>query len=406
MIVEQSVNVALSIADRAVFMEKGQVRFDGPADELLERGDLLRRASSRHLQQRARWRGMTVLGLVTALGIDLNAQDLFDGAVTGLVYGFLAIGVILLYRASGIVNFAYGAIGSLAAVLVAKMCIDWNWPYLPALLVGVAASSAVSCAIEMTVVRRLFDAARSRCSWPRSACAVGDGAVINVPRADGVTATFPTLFSGSWQLAGHRARPAGAGARDDPAGGGRTAGSSREPSGAAITPRSNRRHPAGGSHGGCRPSYGCSPALAGVTTAGGAAAGHACHPRPDRRHPAARHRAGRGPPGADAIDARRRRGRCALRDARAGRLLQLGEPVRAHRVVLFGIVLGGVLLAIGARGGDGGAWSFSGRGAAARPAAVARPVRRLPPALIALVVAVVVPLGSTPTPVLPLFAWR
>ena len=41
-IVEQSVNVALSIADRAVFMEKGQVRFDGPAGELLERGDLLR----------------------------------------------------------------------------------------------------------------------------------------------------------------------------------------------------------------------------------------------------------------------------------------------------------------------------------------------------------------------------
>jgi ABC-type branched-subunit amino acid transport system ATPase component len=41
-IVEQSVNVALSIADRAVFMEKGQVRFDGPADDLLERGDLLR----------------------------------------------------------------------------------------------------------------------------------------------------------------------------------------------------------------------------------------------------------------------------------------------------------------------------------------------------------------------------
>ncbi|MET0904183.1 MAG: ATP-binding protein [Acidimicrobiales bacterium] len=41
-IVEQSVNVALSIADRAVFMEKGHVRFDGPAGELLERGDLLR----------------------------------------------------------------------------------------------------------------------------------------------------------------------------------------------------------------------------------------------------------------------------------------------------------------------------------------------------------------------------
>ncbi|MEC7923596.1 MAG: ATP-binding protein, partial [Actinomycetota bacterium] len=41
-IVEQSVNVALSIADRAVFMERGRVQFQGPAQELLERDDLLR----------------------------------------------------------------------------------------------------------------------------------------------------------------------------------------------------------------------------------------------------------------------------------------------------------------------------------------------------------------------------
>jgi ABC-type branched-subunit amino acid transport system ATPase component len=41
-IVEQSVNVALSIADRAVFMERGRIRFEGRADELLERDDLLR----------------------------------------------------------------------------------------------------------------------------------------------------------------------------------------------------------------------------------------------------------------------------------------------------------------------------------------------------------------------------
>ncbi|MEO0494013.1 MAG: ATP-binding protein, partial [Actinomycetota bacterium] len=41
-IVEQSLNVALAFADRAVFMEKGQVRFSGPAQELLERGDLAR----------------------------------------------------------------------------------------------------------------------------------------------------------------------------------------------------------------------------------------------------------------------------------------------------------------------------------------------------------------------------
>ncbi|HVJ96688.1 MAG TPA: ATP-binding cassette domain-containing protein, partial [Acidimicrobiia bacterium] len=41
-IVEQSLNIALTFADRAVFMEKGQVRFEGPAQELAERGDLVR----------------------------------------------------------------------------------------------------------------------------------------------------------------------------------------------------------------------------------------------------------------------------------------------------------------------------------------------------------------------------
>jgi ABC-type branched-subunit amino acid transport system ATPase component/predicted MFS family arabinose efflux permease len=41
-IVEQSLNVALSIADRAIFLDKGSVRFEGPAADLLERNDLVR----------------------------------------------------------------------------------------------------------------------------------------------------------------------------------------------------------------------------------------------------------------------------------------------------------------------------------------------------------------------------
>jgi len=41
-LVEQSVNVALSLADRAIFMERGHIRYEGPAAELLERGDLVR----------------------------------------------------------------------------------------------------------------------------------------------------------------------------------------------------------------------------------------------------------------------------------------------------------------------------------------------------------------------------
>ncbi len=41
-LVEQSVNIALQIAKRAYFMEKGEIRFSGPTKELLGRRDILR----------------------------------------------------------------------------------------------------------------------------------------------------------------------------------------------------------------------------------------------------------------------------------------------------------------------------------------------------------------------------
>jgi branched-chain amino acid transport system ATP-binding protein len=41
-VVEQSVNVALLLAERAVFLEKGRVRFEGPTAGLLDRPDILR----------------------------------------------------------------------------------------------------------------------------------------------------------------------------------------------------------------------------------------------------------------------------------------------------------------------------------------------------------------------------
>ena len=41
-VVEQSINVALQLADRAIFMEKGEFRFTGSTQELMDRPDILR----------------------------------------------------------------------------------------------------------------------------------------------------------------------------------------------------------------------------------------------------------------------------------------------------------------------------------------------------------------------------
>ncbi len=42
LLVEQHANLALSVTDHAYFLEKGQIRFDGRSQDLLERDDLLR----------------------------------------------------------------------------------------------------------------------------------------------------------------------------------------------------------------------------------------------------------------------------------------------------------------------------------------------------------------------------
>lgn len=41
-LVEQSVNRAMSLAERCFFIERGEIRFDGPTAELMQRDDLLR----------------------------------------------------------------------------------------------------------------------------------------------------------------------------------------------------------------------------------------------------------------------------------------------------------------------------------------------------------------------------
>ena len=88
-LVEQSVNVALTIASRAYFMEKGEVRFSGPTEELLERGDILRSvflqgaASGKGAKSRARAKAAPA---VAKEAVDTGEPPVLE--VTGLTRRF------------------------------------------------------------------------------------------------------------------------------------------------------------------------------------------------------------------------------------------------------------------------------------------------------------------------------
>ena len=50
---------------------------------------------------------MQILG-----GILYSNEILFQGFIDGLVYALIAMGLVLIYKATGVINFAQGAIGT------------------------------------------------------------------------------------------------------------------------------------------------------------------------------------------------------------------------------------------------------------------------------------------------------
>jgi ABC-type branched-subunit amino acid transport system ATPase component/ABC-type branched-subunit amino acid transport system permease subunit len=94
------------------------------------------------------------------LGLVVSPQILIIGALTGLAYAVLGVGLVLVYRATRVINFAYGEIGALAAAVLAKLVLDEHWNFYLAFVVMTLAGGAIGAAIDLGVVRRLFRAPR------------------------------------------------------------------------------------------------------------------------------------------------------------------------------------------------------------------------------------------------------
>jgi ABC-type branched-subunit amino acid transport system ATPase component/ABC-type branched-subunit amino acid transport system permease subunit len=94
------------------------------------------------------------------LALEVTQQTLFQGIVFGLVYAVLAAGFVLVYRSTGVLNFAQGEIGAFGVALFALFTVGYHIPYWLALVLAVAASALIGAVIELTVVRRLFESPR------------------------------------------------------------------------------------------------------------------------------------------------------------------------------------------------------------------------------------------------------
>ena len=96
--------------------------------------------------------------LVAALSLEPNT--LFTGAMTGLAYAVLATGLVLVFRATRVINFAYGDIGAIGGGVLAKLVLDEGMPYWVAFPLVLVLGGLLGAAVELIVVRRLFNAPR------------------------------------------------------------------------------------------------------------------------------------------------------------------------------------------------------------------------------------------------------
>jgi ABC-type branched-subunit amino acid transport system ATPase component/branched-subunit amino acid ABC-type transport system permease component len=88
-------------------------------------------------------------------------SQLFAASLVGLgagsMYALSALGVVAVYRGSGVINFASGAMGMVGTFVFWILADQCNWPVLPALLIGVATSGALGVTTHFLIMRPLRD---------------------------------------------------------------------------------------------------------------------------------------------------------------------------------------------------------------------------------------------------------
>ena len=83
-------------------------------------------------------------------------QLLISGISQGCVYGLIALGFVLIYKATEMVNFAQGDIMMLGAYVAITFITIWDWPYYWAVPAAIAVMALVGVVLERILLRPMI----------------------------------------------------------------------------------------------------------------------------------------------------------------------------------------------------------------------------------------------------------
>ena len=81
-------------------------------------------------------------------------EVLIAGLLSGVMYSLVALGFVIIFKASGVFNFAQGAMVLFAALTFVRL-VEMGWPFFVALVATMAAMVVLAILIERLVLRPL-----------------------------------------------------------------------------------------------------------------------------------------------------------------------------------------------------------------------------------------------------------
>jgi ABC-type branched-subunit amino acid transport system permease subunit/ABC-type branched-subunit amino acid transport system ATPase component len=141
---------------------------------------------------------------IPVLDFELPPEVLGLGVITGLTYSLLAVGLVIVYKSSRVINFAHGNTGAVAAGTVFSLTVTRGWSYWLALPLALVAAAACGAAVEFLVIRRLARAPRLIVLVATIGAAqvllVGASLALEEKFASGQVTPFPTPFEVRWSI--------------------------------------------------------------------------------------------------------------------------------------------------------------------------------------------------------------
>jgi ABC-type branched-subunit amino acid transport system ATPase component/ABC-type branched-subunit amino acid transport system permease subunit len=135
-------------------------------------------------------------------GFVYSNDILFAGIVQGFIYALVAFGLVLIYRATGVINFAHGQIGAFGGYTMALLYVRYDIPYGLSFPLAILTGVALGVAAEL-ILRRLF-------TQPRLLLFVATLGItqlilflqlrLPITEEEAQNVQYPVLIDGRWRL--------------------------------------------------------------------------------------------------------------------------------------------------------------------------------------------------------------